>query len=214
MPRSARLPGRHLLGARLHDPAQRRVARLTEDLRTHHHGRRRRLQHVVAGGREAMDTDGAVGRLDLRRVREVRQAESRRDRRARPRRPARRTCRRRRRRGRTRASSARRRGRRRWRGCPSRRVRRRRRGRPASRPSPVPCGCASSAGAGPIVSSVTSPPSASVSLSAVSSVYSSLPLASSCCALRAPRVVETLGPDDGHGLQQDDDVQVGSSWVP
>ena len=57
--------------------------------------------------------------------------------------------------------------------------RRRRRGRRAPRPSPAPCAAPPWRRAGPTVSSDTSPPCASVSLSAFSSRYSSLPFASS-----------------------------------
>ena len=60
---------------------------------------------------------------------------------------------------------------------------------------------------GPTVSVVTSPPCASVSLSAFSSTYSSLPLASSCTDRSVSRPgIEALGAHHGHGFEQHDDV--------
>ena len=75
-PRSARRPCVDWLGARLHDPAQRRVARRSQQLRSHDQRRRRRLQDVVAGSAEPMNADASVSRCDLRRVREVGQTEA------------------------------------------------------------------------------------------------------------------------------------------
>ena len=178
-----------------HDAAQRWVARLAEDLRTHDQGGHRRLEHVVAGRAEALDADPCpVGRrLDAAGVREVRQVEERGDR----------------------AASVP--------PCPSEvsapaktrskvRVRRvaastsavARAQEPGSassttwtaRVAPIasPLRSASAAPVGPMVRSVTSPPCASISLSAASSTYSSLPLASSPAArsTRCPSVSRSL----------------------
>ena len=67
-----------LLRAGSHDSLERRVARLAEQLRAHDERRHRRLQHVEAGRADPTDAHGpaaAIG-LDLRRGRQVRQPSS------------------------------------------------------------------------------------------------------------------------------------------